>query len=55
MKKQVAIFQKSQKAKIQACSTCMMIRNKENSQTCPSGGIEDLYFFVRNSDKVLTF
>ena len=55
IQKQVASFQKSQKAKIQACSTCMMIRNKENSQTCPSGGIEDLYFLVRDSVKVLTF
>ncbi|OGK10757.1 hypothetical protein A2767_06235 [Candidatus Roizmanbacteria bacterium RIFCSPHIGHO2_01_FULL_35_10] len=55
IQKQVASFQKSQTAKILACSTCMKIRNKDNSPTCPSGGIEDLYFLVRNSDKVLTF
>ena len=55
IQKQVASFQKSQRAKILACTTCMKIRNKAASQTCPLGGIEDLYFLVRDSDKVLTF
>lgn len=52
---QVDTFIRSDKAKIVACGTCMDIRHKESSETCPMGGIEDLYSLVATSDKILTF
>lgn len=55
IRKQVEVFLQTGKAKIIACGTCMDIRHKESNETCPMGGIEDLYSLVAASDKLLTF
>ena len=55
IKQQVESFLQSSKAKIVACGTCMKLRHQESTKTCPMGGLEDLYFLVATSDKVLTF
>ena len=48
-------FLKSDKAKIMACGTCLKSRHQAATDTCPLGGMKDLYELVRESDKVLTF
>lgn len=53
--KQVQKFLQSTRAAIIACGTCMMVRKQGSSETCPGGGIEDLYTLVAESDKVTTF
>jgi len=55
IKEQIDAFLQSDKAKVVACGTCMELRRKASSQTCPMGGLEDFYNLVKNSDKVLTF
>lgn len=40
---------------IQACGTCLKIRNSNGSELCPLSTMKDLYEIVRDSDKVLTF
>ena len=55
IKEQVDTFLQSKNASIIACGTCMNIRNQKDSKECPSGGIEDLYHLIAESDKVVTF
>lgn len=55
IKQQVGTFLQSDKAKLLACGTCMKLRQKESTQTCPMGGLEDFYSLVATSDKLLTF
>lgn len=55
IKEQVGRFLQESKAKIIACGTCMNIHHQQDSKSCPKGGIEDLYFLVTASDKVLIF
>jgi uncharacterized protein involved in oxidation of intracellular sulfur len=40
---------------ILACGTCLKIRNREGTETCPLSTMKDLYEIVRDSDRVLTF
>lgn len=41
--------------KIVACGTCLKIRNREGSETCPLSTMRDLYEIVRGCDRILTF
>ena len=54
VKQQIDTFLLSKKAKIIACGTCMKLRQQQSTQTCPLGGLEDLYSLVAASDKILT-
>lgn len=38
-----------------ACSTCLKIRQSEDSQMCPLSTMKDLYEIVKESDKIVTF
>jgi uncharacterized protein involved in oxidation of intracellular sulfur len=40
---------------IQACGTCLKIRQSEGSALCPISTMEDLYNIIDESDKVVTF
>lgn len=40
---------------IQACGTCLKLRESEGSELCPLSTMADLYQIVSQSDKVLTF
>lgn len=40
---------------IQACGTCLKIRQSEGSEMCPISTMADLYQLIDESDKVLTF
>ena len=55
IREQVEIFLQTEKATLIACGTCMTIRHKKDSETCPMGGIEDLYTLIATNDKVVTF
>lgn len=55
VKQQVDAFLLSERAEIIACGTCMKLRQQQSTQSCPMGGLEDLYTLVTTSDKVLTF
>lgn len=55
IKQQIDTFLQSDKATVVACGTCMKMRNQENTEWCPIGGLEDFYVLVATSDKVLTF
>jgi len=55
IKEQVKKFLQSDEAKIIACGTCMAIRKQGITQECPTGGIEDLYNLITDSDKIITF
>ena len=48
-------FLKSDKAQILACGTCLKSRNQEATNTCPMSALNDLYAFVQECDKILTF
>ena len=39
---------------IQACGTCLKIRNAKESELCPLSTMKDLHELVRDSDRVLT-
>ena len=41
--------------KMFACGTCLKLRKKEGSQTCPLSSMKDLMDIVEQSDKILTF
>ncbi len=41
--------------KILACGTCLKLREKPESELCPTSTMADLYRLVRDSDRVLTF
>lgn len=55
VKDQVQKFLASGKGRIIACETCMTLRRQAESETCPVGGIADLYSLVATNDKVITF
>ncbi|OGG31186.1 hypothetical protein A3A63_04260 [Candidatus Gottesmanbacteria bacterium RIFCSPLOWO2_01_FULL_46_9] len=55
IKEQVEKLLQSDKAKILACGTCLVIRKQGGSKECPEAGLEDLYRLVGDNDKVLTF
>ena len=40
---------------MQACGTCLKIRESEGSEMCPLSTMEDLYNIISESDKVVTF
>lgn len=40
---------------IQACGTCLKIRQSEGSEMCPLSTMDDLYRLIDESDKVVTF
>lgn len=40
---------------IQACGTCLKIRQSEGSEMCPLSTMEDLYNIIDESDKIVTF
>lgn len=41
--------------KIFACGTCLKLRQSHGSELCPLSTMNDLYAFVLESDKVVTF
>lgn len=41
--------------RIQACGTCLKLRDSSGSELCPLSTMKDLYEIVRDSDKVLSF
>ncbi|EKD62928.1 MAG: hypothetical protein ACD_52C00015G0003 [uncultured bacterium] len=55
IKEQIEAFLKTDKSKIIACGTCMKLREQGSTETCPIGGLEDLYSLVAEGDKVLVF
>lgn len=55
IKKQVELFLQSEKAKIVACGTCMNIRHKQSTKSCPMGSLQDLYSLITENNKILTF
>ncbi|OFX12490.1 MAG: sulfur reduction protein DsrE [Alphaproteobacteria bacterium RIFOXYD12_FULL_60_8] len=40
---------------IEACGTCLKLRQSEGSELCPLSTMQDLYGIIKDSDKVLTF
>ena len=40
---------------IQACGTCLKLRQSEGSELCPLSTMKDLYEITRDSDRVVTF
>lgn len=40
---------------IQACGTCLKLRNSKGSELCPLSTMKDLYEIVKDSDRVVTF
>lgn len=40
---------------ILACGTCLKIRQKEGTETCPLSTMKDMLKLVEESDRVLTF
>jgi len=40
---------------IQACGTCLKLRNSGGSELCPLSTMKDCYEVVRDSDKALAF
>ncbi|MDE1824468.1 MAG: DsrE family protein [Candidatus Micrarchaeota archaeon] len=41
--------------KLLACGTCMKLRGKESSKTCPLSTLKDLLALVERCDKLLSF
>lgn len=39
---------------IQACGTCLKLRQSEGSEVCPISTMKDLYEIVRDSDRLVT-
>jgi uncharacterized protein involved in oxidation of intracellular sulfur len=39
---------------IQACGTCLKLRQSEGSEVCPISTMKDLYDIVRDSDRLVT-
>ena len=46
---------KELKGEIYACGTCLELRGKSESKTCPVSTMSDLLKMVESSDKVLVF
>ena len=40
---------------IDACGTCLKIRQSQGSELCPLSTMQDLYDIVRDSDRVVSF
>ena len=40
---------------IQACGTCLTLRNSKGTELCPISTLKDMYDIVKGCDKVLTF
>lgn len=40
---------------IEACTTCLKIRQSSGSELCPLSTLQDLYDLIKNCDKVLTY
>ena len=40
---------------MQACGTCLKLRDSQGSELCPLSTMKDLYEIVRDSDRVVTF
>lgn len=40
---------------IQACGTCLKIRDSAGSELCPLSTMQNLYEMIKESDKVITF
>lgn len=38
-----------------ACGTCLNIRKKESTETCPAAAMKDLYEIIKTSDKIISF
>ena len=38
-----------------SCTSCLQIRQKKESNVCPSSSLEELYRIIDECDKVLTF
>ncbi len=55
IQKQVDAFLEAGKGEILVCETCMVLRHKEASKTCPVSGMKELYNLIKESDKVVTF
>ncbi|MDO8581621.1 MAG: DsrE family protein [bacterium] len=43
------------KGKMQACGTCVKMRQKEETATCPISSMSELYGLIKTSDKIITF
>lgn len=41
--------------KIDACGTCLTLRNAEAGEVCALSTLQDLYRLIRESDRLLTF
>lgn len=55
IKEQIEKFLASPNAQILACGTCLKVRNREGTKTCPINTLEDLYSLIKESDKIITF
>jgi len=40
---------------MQACGTCLKLRDSQGSELCPLSTMKDLYEIVRDSDRVVAF
>jgi len=52
--KQVQLFL-DDKGEILACGTCLKLRNKSETKTCPISTMQNLVEIVESSDKIITF
>jgi uncharacterized protein involved in oxidation of intracellular sulfur len=41
--------------KIQACGTCLKLRQSQGTELCPLSTMADLYEIIRDSDRVVSF
>ena len=41
--------------KIMACGTCMKLREKEGTKTCPISSLKDLHALINESEKIDSF
>lgn len=55
IQEQVERFLVSPNAQILACGTCLKARNREGTKTCPINTLEDLYYLIKESDKIVAF
>lgn len=55
IQEQLEKFLKFEKAQIFACGTCLKIRQQNDSKTCPISTLENLYQFINESDKIISF
>ena len=55
IKQQLDTFMQSEKSHILACESCMKLRHQPGTETCPIGGMAELYNLISTCDKVVTF